>query len=139
MAAGAAEVGGSVGVEAYMYAWGRIWELMGAADQPPWCTSDEQLDPRLKELKDLVRWFDMWREYNMKSKATKHLKKVGHMHEQASHTRAGPHACAYACTLRMRICIRMCMHMCMRAYAYTHTRIYACPSALTSPSAEPGA
>jgi hypothetical protein len=93
----------SVGVEAYLYAWGRIWELMGASDQPPWKTSDPALDSRVQELRDLVTWFDMWNEYNMKSKATQHLKKVGVV--PCSHAHAPMH---------MRPCT------CSHAHAPTH-------------------
>ena len=65
-----------MGLEAYIYVWGRMWELLGASDQPPWETADPAADSRLHELKDMTRWLDMWREYNLTSVATQHLKMV---------------------------------------------------------------
>lgn len=52
------------GLEAYIYVGARLWELLGLGKQPPWTTDDEKADPRVRELKDILRIYQMVHEYN---------------------------------------------------------------------------
>jgi len=62
--AGRREIGETVGLEAYLYMWGRVFELMGSADQPAWFTSNPATDLRIQELEDILKWFEMWHDFN---------------------------------------------------------------------------
>jgi hypothetical protein len=62
--AGRREIGETVGLESYLYMWGRVFELMGSADQPAWFTSNPATDLRIQELEDILKWFEMWHDFN---------------------------------------------------------------------------
>jgi len=70
------ESGETVGCEAYMRLFARVHELLGSATQPAYWTGDEAKDERLRELKDILRIFGMWHEFNSTSEATKDLSKA---------------------------------------------------------------
>ena len=74
VAEGTEESGTTAGLEAYIYVWAHIWELMGASDQPPYTTSDPDKDERLEEMEDLLAWLDMWHDYNLNATALQTLK-----------------------------------------------------------------
>ena len=59
------EVGGTVGIETYVRVWARLWELLGDSHQPAFWTGDAAKDLRIRELEDILRWFQMWHEYNV--------------------------------------------------------------------------
>ena len=54
-----------MGIEAYVVVFARVWDLLGGSSQPPYWTGDETKDLRLQELRDALRWFQMWHEYNL--------------------------------------------------------------------------
>ena len=58
------EVGETVGIETYVRVWARLWELLGDSHQPAFWTGDAAKDLRIRELEDILRWFQMWHEYN---------------------------------------------------------------------------
>ena len=63
------------GVEAYIRIFARTWELLGDGSQPAFWTGDESKDLRIRELQDILRWFQMWHEYSASAKALAHLEK----------------------------------------------------------------
>lgn len=63
------ERGETVGWECYIRLFGRLWELLGDSRQPAYWTADPAKDPRLRELKDILRIVQFWHEFNSKAKA----------------------------------------------------------------------
>jgi hypothetical protein len=61
------------GIEAYMRVAARLWELQGDGHQLAYWTGDPAKDPRLRELQSILRWYQMWHEYNASAVCLAHL------------------------------------------------------------------
>ena len=63
-AAAGPESGSTVGLEAYIRVFARLWELLGKGDALPYWTGDAQRDPRIGELQDILTWVRSWMQWN---------------------------------------------------------------------------
>eukprot|EP00966_Prymnesium_polylepis_P076538 1774349-Prymnesium_polylepis.1 len=53
----------------------RLYGLLASGRSPIYTTSDPAKDQRLRELEDIMRWTEMWRDFLQNSTATEGLSK----------------------------------------------------------------